>query len=37
MLREREIGSDDSDLVVLGCGFRSEKVRAGDTLADVEG
>lgn len=37
VLREREIGSDDSDLVVLGCGFRSEKVRAGDTLADVEG
>ena len=27
MLREREIGSDDSDLAVLGCGFRSEKVR----------
>lgn len=27
VLREREIGSDDSDLVVLGCGFRSEKVR----------
>lgn len=35
VLWEHEMGSDNSDLVVLGFGFRAEKVRTGD--ANFEG
>lgn len=37
VLWEHQIESDNSALMVFGLGFRTEKIRAGNILANFEG